>query len=199
MGEIPEGWTLSDLNSICVLNSKSWTKKSCPPRINYVDLANTKSGVIEETTSFEWNEAPSRARRILSNGDTIVGTVRPGNRSYAYIAADHHLTGSTGFAVLTPQNVVWSEFLYIAATCDSNIERLAQLADGGAYPAVKPAVVTEFQLALPPLILVSNFHEIINPMFGKRALSFTENASLKMLRDNLLPKLLAGEMSYSDA
>lgn len=199
LGEIPEGWTLSDLNSICVLNSKSWTKKSCPPRINYVDLANTKSGVIEETTSFEWNEAPSRARRILSNGDTIVGTVRPGNRSYAYIAADHHLTGSTGFAVLTPQNVVWSEFLYIAATCDSNIERLAQLADGGAYPAVKPAVVTEFQLALPPLILVSNFHEIINPMFGKRALSFTENASLKMLRDNLLPKLLAGEMSYSDA
>lgn len=199
LGEIPEGWEASDLNSICLLNSKSWTKKNCPEYIEYVDLANTKNGVIEEITLFEWETSPSRARRILSNGDTILGTVRPGNRSFAYVTSESQLTGSTGFAVLTPKNIEWSEFLYIAATSDLNIERLAHLADGGAYPAVKPAVVTEFQLALPPSTLVSSFHSFVNPMFDKRALNLMENVSLELLRDNLLPKLIAGEMDCSDA
>ena len=37
-------------------------------------------------------------RRLLRSGDTIVGTVRPGNGSYALVDCDG-LTGSTGFAV----------------------------------------------------------------------------------------------------
>lgn len=197
LGEIPEGWTSSNLNSICVLNAKTWTKKNPPSIINYVDLANTKSGVIEEITSFEWHDAPSRARRILTNGDTIVGTVRPGNRSFAYIAAENQLTGSTGFAVLTPKSVVWSEFLYIAATSDVNVDRLAHLADGGAYPAVKPAVVTELNLALPPIALVSCFHSMVLPMFDKRASNFSNSKKLKAALDHLLPKLLSSELKFN--
>ena len=40
-----------------------------------------------------------RAQRVLRPGDTIVGTVRPGNGAYALVSEDG-LTGSTGFAVL---------------------------------------------------------------------------------------------------
>ena len=56
------------------------------------------------TETFIFDDAPSRARRVLKIGDTIVGTVRPANGSYAFIQQEN-LTGSTGFAVLSPKKL----------------------------------------------------------------------------------------------
>jgi type I restriction modification DNA specificity protein len=88
--------TLADITD---LNSESWSAKNYPPEIRYVDLSNTKWGVIQMTETYSRSNAPSRAQRVLRAGDTIVGTVRPGNGSFAMIGEDG-LTGSTGFAVL---------------------------------------------------------------------------------------------------
>ena len=102
LGEIPEGWKIGALSEYASLNPESWSKKNFPNEIEYVDLANTKWGTIESTQLVPWEAAPSRARRILRSGDTLVGTVRPGNGSYS-LAGRNGLTGSTGFAVLRPQ------------------------------------------------------------------------------------------------
>ncbi|RWC91141.1 MAG: restriction endonuclease subunit S [Mesorhizobium sp.] len=79
---LPDGWTEGDLGQYAVLNPESWSPREAPRAIDYIDLANTKWGTIEATTVYAWQDAPSRARRIVRAGDTIVGTVRPGNGSY---------------------------------------------------------------------------------------------------------------------
>ena len=81
LGEIPEGWECKGLGELANLNPESWSRRNSPASVEYVDLANTKWGVIESTQHFLWKDAPSRAKRILCTGDTIVGTVRPGNGS----------------------------------------------------------------------------------------------------------------------
>ena len=195
LGEVPEGWDFGKLESLCSLNKTSWTKKSAPNCIWYVDLANTKNGVIEETQYYSWEDAPSRARRILSRGDTIVGTVRPGNRSFSIIGdTDQQLTASTGFAVLTPLRAELTEFVFVAATSDENIDRLAHLADGGAYPAVKPDVVTSMDLVIPSDEVIDAFSKQAKSLFEKRGKNLETDLSLKNLRDTLLPKLLSGEL-----
>ncbi|MGB0714097.1 MAG: restriction endonuclease subunit S, partial [Gammaproteobacteria bacterium] len=143
LGEIPEGWEPATIADFCKLNADTWKTKSLPAEVHYVDLANTKNGVISDIQVFATEDAPSRARRVLHDGDTIIGTVRPGNRSYALIGSgDQQLTGSTGFAVLTPERGNLREFVYLVVTCNETIERLSHLADGAAYPAVRPDVVT---------------------------------------------------------
>src|SRR6202034_3209241 len=117
--------------------------------IKYVDLSNTKWGRIHEVMEYTREEAPSRAQRILRPGDTIVGTVRPGNGSYALVGING-LTGSTGFAVLRPKSAECREVVYLAATSRENIDRLSHLADGGAYPAVRPETVAGTELLIPP-------------------------------------------------
>ncbi|EQD50412.1 restriction modification system DNA specificity domain protein, partial [mine drainage metagenome] len=97
LSEIPEGWEAGTLADLSKLNPESWSKATRPPLINYIDLSSTKWGRIETATTYAQEAAPSRAQRILRPGDTIVGTVRPGNGSYAMIS-DEGLTGSTGFA-----------------------------------------------------------------------------------------------------
>ena len=128
---LPTGWNENELTQYATLNSKSHNTRNAPEEVWYADLANTKNGKIESYDHFLWSDAPSRAKRILEEGDTIVGTVRPGNRSFAYIGkSERPITGSTGFAVLTPTKKEFREFFYYAATSNENIDRLAHLADG---------------------------------------------------------------------
>lgn len=120
IGEIPEGWQNGTLSDFSELNPEVWTKDTRPPEIRYVDLSNTKWGRIESIATYRAVEAPSRAQRVLRLGDTILGTVRPGNGSYAFITGEG-LTGSTGFAALRPKRAEYAEFVYLAATARNNV------------------------------------------------------------------------------
>ena len=115
LGDIPTGWSAGSLADFALLNPESWTKSTRPEIIQYIDLGNTKWGRIDSITQYASNDAPSRAQRILRGGDTIVGTVHPGNGSYALVTEDG-LTGSTGFAVLRPQMSEYQEYVYLAST-----------------------------------------------------------------------------------
>ena len=195
---MPVGWSQGVIADIAKLNAKSWTKKNQPEQVHYVDLANTKNGVIETVTSYDFSEAPSRARRILNSGDTIVGTVRPGNRSFAFIGdTEQPLTGSTGFAVLSPKEECWTSFVYLATTNDDSIDEYARLADGGAYPAIKPVVVADTPCAIPTKDIAQKFWQLTGSMLKKTHQNRLENEELAKLRDTLLPKLLSGEIELS--
>ncbi len=166
--------------------------------MQYVDLANTKLGRIEAITPFAKEDAPSRAQRVLKPGDTIVGTVRPGNKSYALVHEDG-LTGSTGFAVLRPSSRAHKAFVYLAVTSTENIETLAHLADGGAYPAVRPEVVAATPAVHPTKDCLEQFANVTDPLLDKMAQNDRETRTLEALRDALLPKLISGELRVKDA
>jgi restriction endonuclease S subunit len=168
LGETPEGWEVGTLRDFSSLNPEAWSKETRPAVINYVDLSNTKWGRIEAVTAYAQQDAPSRAQRVLRPQDTIIGTVRPGNGSYAFIQEDG-LTGSTGFAVLRPLRIDYAEFVYFAATAAENIEVLSHLADGGAYPAVRPEVVAATQVIRHSLDLLVKFSRVTRPLLAKMA------------------------------
>lgn len=197
-GEIPDGWNTGILSDVCMLNPETWTAKKHPDVLRYIDLSDVKSGSIEEPTLYQWQQSPSRARRVLRSGDTIVGTVRPGNRSFALISTDG-LTGSTGFAVLRPCHRHQREYLYLAATSDDEINRLAHLADGAAYPAVRPEVVTGAEVVIPNDDILKQFSIITSPLFDQIAVCHEEVSVLSSLRECLLFLLISGKLHVEDA
>jgi len=198
LGEIPEGWGVGTLGDVSTLNPEVWTQETRPTRINYVDLSNTKWGRIETVISYEATKAPSRAQRVLRLGDTIVGTVRPANGSYAFISQPG-LTGSTGFAVLRPQRLDYAEFVYLAATMADNIETLVHLANGAAYPAVRPQLVAATPIVRPPDKVLVRFSQTAGSMLEKIAQNERQSRTLVALRDTLLPKLISGALRVTDA
>lgn len=198
IGEVPKGWRVGTLADVAALNPESWSKETRPEFIEYVDLSNTKWGHIEVVTKYTQSGAPSRAQRVLRPKDTIVGTVRPGNGSYALVT-DNGLTGSTGFAVLRPKKEFFAELVYLAATSTENIETLAHLADGGAYPAVRPEVVASTAIVLPSEKIVKAFSNITSSILAKMGQNDRENKTLATQRDGLLPKLISGEVRVMDA
>lgn len=194
LGLVPKGWETGRLSELASLNSENWTRTTYPDQIAYADLTGTKWGRIETVTEYEREDAPSRAQRVLRSGDTIVGTVRPGNGAYALVA-ETGLTGSTGFAVLRPHMPDTTEFTYLAATSERNIQRLSQLADGGAYPAVRPDVVSATNVAVPSQEIMKAFSVASSSLLGRIAVNNAQSQMLTAIRDALLPHLLTGNVS----
>ena len=200
LGLVPKGWRTGTLGDLSDLNPESWTAKKHPSDLVYVDLANAKDNEIGAVTDYSFEDAPSRARRVLRSGDTIVGTVRPGNRSFAFIHQPaKNLTGSTGFAVLRPCSPENTEFVYLAATRDESIEHLTHVADGGAYPAVRPDVVSGLACVVPSRNLLLVFHEAVAPLLAAVSENQKRSQTLATLRDALLPRLISGQLRLPEA
>ena len=193
LGEMPEGWMAGTLGDIVSLNPESWGAGDPPKSVAYVDLTNTKWGCIERVEAYPWEQAPSRARRVLRKGDTIVATVRPGNGSFALID-DDGLTGSTGFAVLRPRRGHDRELVWCAATSSDSIDRLAHLADGGAYPAVRPDAVLATPVVLADCGTRTAFASSAGALLNRIETNKRAFRLLASLRDALLPKLVSGEL-----
>ena len=109
------------------------------------------------------------------------------------------MTASTGFAVLSPKTNDYREYIYIAATSNSNIDRLTHLADGAAYPAVRPVIVTQAACVIPTETIIEQFNKLVGPLFQLREQNLRQSDLLAACRDSLLPKLLSGEITLNKA
>ena len=193
---LPVGWRLAAIEEVCAINAWTLGKNDDLETLEYVEISEVNRGNIANISTYPRGEEPSRARRRLRHGDTALSTVRPDRGSYFLaLHPPENRVASTGFTVLTPTRVPWS-FLHAALTQPEVSDHLGQMADGGAYPAVRPEVIGAIQVALPnePKIL-EGFHRTCAPLFEQAEAHRTQTRSLAILRDTLLPKLLSGELS----
>ena len=97
-------------------------------------------------------EAPSRARRLVRQGDTLVSTVRTYLRAvWAVSRPAQRLVASTGFAVVSPTQSVDSRFLSWWLQSDDFIEDVVARSVGVSYPAISPSVIGGIKAPVPPL------------------------------------------------
>lgn len=119
----------------------------------YVDIGAVGRGqLISEPEATVFAAAPSRARRLVRQGDTIISTVR------TYLGAvwpvrdsATDLVVSTGFAVLTPGPGVDSRYLGWLAQSDVVVEEVVARSVGVSYPAISPSDIGTVRVPLPPL------------------------------------------------
>jgi type I restriction enzyme S subunit len=196
---LPVGWRHAAIEEVCAINAWTLGKNDDLETLEYVEISEVSRGNIANIATYPRGEEPSRARRRLRQGDTVLSTVRPDRGSY-FLALNppENRVASTGFAVLTPTKAPWS-FIHAALTQPEVSDHLGQMADGGAYPAVRPEIIGAMQVTLPnePKILDA-FHRTCAPLFEQAEANRTQSRTLATLRDTLLPKLLSGELSVAE-
>lgn len=191
---VPEGWETKRLGAIAEVNRES-LPGSFDCEIEYIDISSVTPGSINETTPYDFRDAPSRARRVVQHGDIIWSCVRPNRRSYAVIwQPAPNLIASTGFAVLTPVAVP-TAFLLQATTTDAFVGYLENHARGAAYPAVVADDFERTEILIPRSTLVGAFNEIAEPLLSQAHTLRLQNVRLRAARDLLLPRLMSGEIA----
>ncbi len=152
------------IREVASINENSLRKDYPFNEIEYVDISSMGTGSFVETPQvLPFSEAPSRARRLVKAGDVIISTVRPNRRSFYYFKEPKNNTVvSTGFAVLSPNELIDPRYLYYWISQQEFSDYLTAHAKGAAYPAVAPEDIGNAEIFLPTLSIQSNISTILS-------------------------------------
>jgi len=152
VGEIPEHWILSKIKYVSLINNKTLSESTDDDyEIDYIDISSVTSiGEFDGIQRLNFKDAPSRARRILSKGDTIVSTVRTYLKAIAFIEnVQSNLICSTGFAVLTPLSKVVPKCLFYLMRSEKYVNEIVRRSVGVSYPAINASDIGALECAIP--------------------------------------------------
>lgn len=153
IGDVPEHWEVKKLKHCISINDDALNEITDEDaEINYVEIGdvNYLTG-INNFTTYKFKDAPSRARRVVQNGDIIVSTVRTYLKSIARIKeTNNNLIVSTGFAVLRPRNIHSSYLGYFVLT-PFFIHKTIADSVGVSYPAINSSNIGLFECVIPSI------------------------------------------------
>lgn len=151
LGDIPAHWEVKRLKYLATINDEALPDTTpADQEMQYVDIGSVDSvkGVMT-SRPLTFGSAPSRARRIVRDGDTIVSTVGTQCAVAAIREPAANLIVSTGFAVVRPRRMEPGYLSY--AACESRfVETIIARSAGVIYPAIQPGGIATIPVPRPP-------------------------------------------------
>jgi len=150
--KIPTLWEVKPVKYILESNQETLKESTqADYTFKYIDIGSVDfdKGIINyEEMTFE--NSPSRARRKVKKGDTIISTVRTYLKAIVRMEEDKDIIVSTGFTVLSPKN---NDPSFVEYYCKSNVfcSEIEKLSYGIAYPAINESVLVSIKMLLPPV------------------------------------------------
>jgi type I restriction enzyme S subunit len=179
--QMPDGWKRTTIEEVAKVNEKAITPKNAPSHIRYIDIASVDKGKLIDIQKLSFKKAPSRARRVIRDKDSLISTVRPNLEHYLFVKeSEPNTIASTGFAVVSAK-AVDPRFLYYYMTSKPFTAYLTQIAEShtSAYPAFNPDVIKNAELILPPDIEQRAIAHILGSLDDKIELNRRMNQTLE--------------------
>jgi type I restriction enzyme, S subunit len=143
-------WDYVPLKTIAHINKqslKSSTKTDY--RFKYLDISSIlEPKIIGELTEMTYSEAPSRARRVVSENSIVLALVRPYQKSFVKVENAENIIASTGTGVVDVfsnfnPSFVFHQFFSVKFSqfCENRMT-------GTSYPAITPKDLEDFEIAV---------------------------------------------------
>lgn len=198
--EIPKHWEVKRLKNVALINKnvlpETFSKYN---EIEYVDIGsvNLVNG-IEKTENFLFKDAPSRARRIAKNNDTIISTVRTYLKAIDFIDnSKSDYIFSTGFAVLEPNRIL-PKFLANSVRSDYFTDQVTYNSKGMSYPAINSTDLSCLWLSIPPIkeqeAIVAYLDEVTGKIDQAIAQKQEQITKLKEYKQSLINDVVKGKV-----
>ena len=199
--EIPKGWNVLKLGEHCSFNKRTSNGYFNHP-ILYLDTSNITNNTIDELQFLNPSSdiIPSRARRLVQEGDIVYSTVRPNLKHFGIIMnPDYNMVVSTGFAVITANWSAYRYFIYQFLIQAATIENLSTIAQSAvsAYPSINTSDIENLDLVVPPDSMIEKYAKTACRLYLQIDTNYKEIKSLTKQRDELLPLLMNGQVSVN--
>lgn len=137
----------------------------------------------------------------LKNSSAVImpeGTVLFSSRApigYIAIATDE-VTTNQGFKSVVPKQEIGTPFVYFFLK--NTLSVIEGMASGSTFKEVSGSTMKKVPAVIPDAETLAKFSNFCAPIFAQQRILEEQNQSLAILRDNLLPKLMSGEIDVSD-
>ena len=146
----PHGWKWARIADI----GHDFGQKTPDADFTYIDVGaiDNRLGLICCPATLMAEDAPSRARKLVSRGTVIYSTVRPYLLNVAIVQKDFdpEPIASTAFAVVHPFEGVVSGYVYRYLRSPSFVAYVESVQTGIAYPAINDRQFFSGLIPLPP-------------------------------------------------
>ncbi|MBL5776453.1 restriction endonuclease subunit S, partial [Heyndrickxia sporothermodurans] len=205
IGKIPEHWEISKIKYQTDINKNTLAENTDSSyEMQYIDIGSVNSkGELSTLDKYRFSDAPSRARRKVKKGDTIVSTVRTYLKAIATIESeDENLVCSTGFAVLTARKAVREKYLSYLFKSTIYVDEIVSRSTGVSYPAINASEIGNLECLLPTL----DEQKAIEIYIDKRLLEIDnlvkniikQIKKLKEYRQSLIYEAVTGKIDVRD-
>ena len=125
------------------------------------------------------------------------GTVLFSSRApIGYIAiAAGEVTTNQGFKSVVPKPEIGTPFVYFFLK--NTLPVIEGMASGSTFKEVSGSTMKNVPAVIPGAETLAKFSDFCAPIFAQQRILEEQNQSLATLRDNLLPKLMSGEIDVS--
>ena len=176
-------WETRRLQDVSDIDPENFSSNMAPDyKFNYISLEQVDSGKLLGYSEEVFRTAPSRARRILRNGDVLMSTVRPNLMAHLFFQNQiSNAVCSTGFAVLrAKRDLSVPYFLFAQLFSKSVNDQITKILAGSNYPAINSRDVKLIEIPCPTQ--TSEQHTIASVLSDMDA----EIAALEQRRDKTI-------------
>ena len=130
---------------------------------------------------------------IMPEGTVLFSSRAP--IGYIAIAAGE-VTTNQGFKSVVPKPEIGTPFVYFFLK--HNLPFIEGMASGSTFKEVSGSTMKNIPAVIPDVDTLDRFNDFCTSIFAQQRVLEEQSHSLAVLRDNLLPKLMSGEIDVSD-
>ncbi len=154
LGQIPSHWEVRRLKDHVDMNALALSDNTDSNyTFDYVDIGCVEQGRLSSMLkTMRFGSSPSRARRVVRPGDTLVSTVRTNLKAvWTPPQFERDLIASTGFAVLTPRSDSVAAYAGYFCQSDLFVDAVSAASVGIAHSAITETMLGLIPTCVPPL------------------------------------------------
>ena len=198
-GKVPFGWEVCFITDVFDINRKSLSSTIDLDYIfKYVTIesVSTEKIDLDLVVQHVFKDSPSRARRVLSDGDLVISTVRPNLKAFIIFEKpdDENWICSTGFNVLTTLENHNNKFYFYQILSEIGEKQFFNFISGTNYPAVTDRDFKRIKLYKPPPGVQSEISDVISFVSEFVQSKDQKIKKLGRLKKALMQNLLTGKV-----
>jgi len=202
LGEIPEGWERKTVSDSFDITGGGTPSRKEPAYwaggtvqwFSPSDLTGASTMFMDDSGDHITDRGLAGSSARLFPARSVMLTSRA---TIGVVAINtHEACTNQGFITCIPNERVPLNFLF--QWIRENVPTFQRMASGATFKEISRGVFKTIEVILPPVDLVRRFEDIVSPLSEQILVLQRQVQNLRRTRDLLLPRLLSGQITFSD-
>ena len=198
-GTMPSDWHIGTIRDIADIKTNSFNPHKNPGVM--LEHYSIPAFDAQHFPIFELSNNVKSNKYILTKSSVLASKLNPDTkRTWRPMCLSENTVCSTEFIVFEARNPEHKDFLFSVIDSQPFSDWMCAHTTGSTNSRQRttPSTTLDFEISVAPDDVIDEFCSSVTPMYDLISHNLLENQRLSSLRDQLLPRLMSGELDVSN-